>query len=82
MPAQVLEPARAPVPVQAPPQALTALVRASGEHGPCFGQGAVFAIAARARSGNVETHTEQASRHLFGEDPYQVGEWTDIAAEG
>lgn len=62
--------------------ALTALVRASGEHGPCFGQGAVFAIAARARSGNVPTHTEQASRHLFGEDPYQVGEWTDIAAAG
>lgn len=62
--------------------ALDTLVRASGEHSPCFGQGALFAIAARARSRSVPCHTEQACRQLFGADPYQVGEWTDIAASG
>ncbi|MGH2602689.1 MAG: DUF1702 family protein [Dehalococcoidia bacterium] len=61
---------------------LDAMVHASGADSPAFGQGALFAIAARARSGTVPRHTEQACQNLFGIDPDQARDWTDVAANG
>lgn len=63
-------------------EALDRLAEASGEHWPSFGQGAVFACAARARAGGVPPHTEQACAQLFGIDSTEAEQWTDIAAAG
>lgn len=53
-----------------------------GSARPAFEQGAMFAIAARHRSGTVPPHTESACRTLFAVQPQQVARWTDDAAAG
>lgn len=61
---------------------LDRLVHSCGTYWPHFGQGALFAIAARARAGHVPAHTAAACRHLFAVSPDNAREWTDIAATG
>lgn len=58
------------------------LVAASGRHWPHFGQGVVFAVAARSLSGIVPPHSERMCRHLFGVAPDEAKAWTDEAAKG
>jgi hypothetical protein len=62
--------------------ALDRLRAASGSDWPAFGQGALFAISARARSGIVPAHTAAAAAHLFGVDAPTVQRWTDEDSEG
>ncbi|WP_433873672.1 DUF1702 family protein [Saccharopolyspora sp. CA-218241] len=62
--------------------ALDGLRAASGPHAAHYGQGALFAIAARQRSGIVPEHTRRAAEHLFGADPTEAAGWTDEAAVG
>ncbi len=62
--------------------ALDQLAEASGKHWSSFGQGALFACAARARAGGVPPHTEQACAQLFGIDSAEAERWTDVAAAG
>lgn len=66
----------------ASPADLDALVAASGAHAAHFGQGALFAIAARARAGVLPPHTERACARLFTVEPREAAEWTDVAARG
>ncbi|WP_390623324.1 DUF1702 family protein [Saccharomonospora amisosensis] len=63
-------------------EALEELVRASGPARGHLGQGALFAIAARFRSGIVPEYTEKACRKLFSVTPEEVSKWTDDAASG
>ncbi|WP_328612022.1 DUF1702 family protein [Amycolatopsis sp. NBC_00345] len=63
-------------------RAFDALITASGAHSAYFAQGAMFAIAARTRSGVVPRFTEVACRYLFTADPDTVASWTETAAEG
>jgi enediyne biosynthesis protein E3 len=58
------------------------LVAASGQNWPHFAQGAMFAIAARARANVVPPHTERACRFLFSVEPHVAAAWTDEAARG
>lgn len=62
--------------------ALEELVRASGPACGHLGQGALFAIAARFRSGIVPKYTEKACHKLFSVTPAEVSKWTDEAASG
>ncbi|GAA5115544.1 DUF1702 family protein [Haloechinothrix salitolerans] len=62
--------------------ALDQLTETSGKHWPSFGQGALFACAARARAGDVPEHTERACAHLLGIDSAEAERWTDVAAAG
>ena len=61
---------------------LDRLVRASGQYEAHFGQGALFAIAARSRARIVPPHTELACRRLFAVGPDVAERWTDEAARG
>ncbi|MFC6094791.1 DUF1702 family protein [Saccharothrix lopnurensis] len=62
--------------------ALDRLRAAAGPHRWHLGQGALFAVAARDRSGIVPDHTSAAAAHLFGTDPATARRWTDEAADG
>ncbi|MEU6266457.1 DUF1702 family protein [Saccharopolyspora shandongensis] len=59
-----------------------ALREASGPHWADFGQGCLFGIAARARSGIVPEHTALGARTLFAADVESAAGWTDLAADG
>jgi hypothetical protein len=58
------------------------LVTASGKHEAHLRQGALFAIAARVRSGVVPAHVEMACRQLFSVGTEVAAGWTDDAARG
>lgn len=58
------------------------LVAASGRNWPYFAQGAMFAIAARARANVVPPHTQRACRFLFSVGPEIAAERTEQAARG
>jgi enediyne biosynthesis protein E3 len=61
---------------------LDALATAAGSHWPYFGQGVLFAVAARQRARIVPPHTRLVCRHVFGVDPEVASEWTDSDAQG
>jgi enediyne biosynthesis protein E3 len=58
------------------------LRQAAGEHAPQLGQGAAFAAKARARAGNLVSHTELACRVLCGTGAEEAAAVTDRAAVG
>ncbi|WP_050788207.1 MULTISPECIES: DUF1702 family protein [Actinomycetes] len=58
------------------------VAKASGKAEPYLRQGALFAIAARFRSGIVPAHTTLACRRLFAAEPDEAAEWTETAADG
>ncbi|MDV6014725.1 DUF1702 family protein [Haloechinothrix sp. LS1_15] len=58
------------------------LAERSGRYWPHLGQGALFGLTARARSGVVPAYTAMAGRELFGIEAAEAREWTDLAAEG
>jgi hypothetical protein len=85
-------PLRLPLPVPRPATPLLTwcadereidtLVESSAGHWPHFGQGVLFAAAARCRAGIVPPHTERICHQLFGKSPREVSTWTDEAASG
>jgi hypothetical protein len=61
-------------------QVIDRLVTVCEDDVPQLKQGALFAIAARVRSGIVPAHTELACRRLFSVSPREAASWTDTAA--
>nr|WP_279628132.1 DUF1702 family protein [Amycolatopsis coloradensis] len=64
------------------PGAVAELVRSSGPYAPHFGQGVLFAGAARYRARIVPEHTGRVCEQLFSATPEEISWWTDEAAHG
>ncbi|MBW4722493.1 DUF1702 family protein [Saccharothrix obliqua] len=62
--------------------AFDALEQAVGPHFAHFGQGVVFAAAARHRSGVVPAHTERAVARFLGVGVAETADWSEAAARG
>ncbi len=65
-----------------PRESLLRLVEASGAHRLCLAQGSAFAAEARRRAGNLQPHTELATRVLCGSSAEEAAEVTSVTRRG